>query len=131
MGTAASILLVGLGGFTGAVARYLLGGWVLHHTVAEKFPWSTFSVNVLGCLVMGVLSGFIERLDWFTPQMRLLLLTGLLGGFTTFSAFGLETVYLLRRGELWVAAAYALASVIMCVLALWFGLKAVELLPRG
>ena len=131
MNAAANILLVGLGGFTGAVARYLLGGWVLHHTVAEKFPWSTFSVNVLGCLVMGVLSGFIERLDWFTPQMRLLLLTGLLGGFTTFSAFGLETVYLLRRGELWIAAAYALASVIMCVMALWFGLKAVEILPRG
>jgi len=131
LGTAANILLVGLGGFAGAIARYLLGGWVLHHTVAEKFPWSTFTVNVLGCLVMGVLSGFIERLDWFTPQMRLLLLTGLLGGFTTFSAFGLETVYLLRRGELWIAAAYALASVIMCVMALWFGLKAVEILPRG
>jgi len=128
--SAANILLVGLGGFAGAVARYLLGGWVLHHAMAAKFPWSTFTVNVAGCLVMGVLSGFIERLDWFTPQIRLLLLTGLLGGFTTFSAFGLETVYLLRRGELWIAAAYALGSVVVCVLALWMGLKAIELFPR-
>jgi len=126
----ANILLVGLGGFAGAIARYLAGGWVLHHAIASKFPWSTFTVNVAGCLVMGLLSGLIERLDWFTPHLRLLLLTGLLGGFTTFSAFGLETVYLLRRGEVWIALAYALGSVVVCVLAVWLGLRAVEILPR-
>jgi CrcB protein len=124
----ANILTVGLGGFAGAVARYLLGGWVLHHTLSAKFPWSTFAVNILGCLAIGVLSGLAERLDWFTPPMRLLLLTGLLGGFTTFSAFGLETVHLLRRGELWIAASYALASVLACTLAVWIGMKGVELL---
>jgi len=124
----ANILTVGLGGFAGAVARYLLGGWVLHHTLSAKFPWSTFAVNILGCLAIGVLSGLAERLDWFTPSMRLLLLTGLLGGFTTFSAFGLETVHLLRRGELGIAASYALASVLVCTLAVWIGMKGVELL---
>jgi CrcB protein len=124
----ANILTVGLGGFAGAVARYLLGGWVLHHTLSAKFPWSTFAVNILGCLAIGVLSGLAERLDWFTPSMRLLLLTGLLGGFTTFSAFGLETVHLLRRGELGIAASYALASVLACTLAVWIGMKGVELL---
>jgi CrcB protein len=124
----ANILTVGLGGFAGAVARYLLGGWVLHHTLSAKFPWSTFAVNILGCLAIGVLSGLAERLDWFAPPMRLLLLTGLLGGFTTFSAFGLETVHLLRRGELWIAASYALASVLACTLAVWIGMKGVELL---
>jgi CrcB protein len=62
--------------------------------------------------------------------MRLLLLTGLLGGFTTFSAFGLETVHLLRRGEPWIAASYAAASVVVCVAAVWLGLRLVELLPR-
>lgn len=124
----ANILTVGLGGFAGAVARYLLGGWVLHHTLSAKFPWSTFAVNILGCLAIGVLSGLAERLDWFTPPMRLLLLTGLLGGFTTFSAFGLETVHLLRRGELGIAASYALASVLACTLAVWIGMKGVELL---
>ena len=129
--SAANILLVGLGGFAGAVSRYLLGGWVLHHAMAARFPWSTFTVNVLGCLVMGLLSGMIERLEWFTPQMRLLLLTGLLGGFTTFSAFGLETVFLLRRGEVLIAVAYALSSVAVCVTAVWVGLRMIELLPRG
>ena len=124
----ANILTVGLGGFAGAVARYLLGGWVLHHTLSAKFPWSTFAVNILGCLAIGVLSGLAERLDWFTPPMRLLLLTGLLGGFTTFSAFGLETVHLLRRGELGIAASYVLASVLACTLAVWIGMKGVELL---
>jgi len=131
MSSAANILLVGLGGFAGAVARYLLGGWVLHHTLSAKFPWSTFAVNVLGCLVIGVLSGLAERLEWFSPPVRLLLLTGLLGGFTTFSAFGLETVHLLRRGEPTIALVYALGSVLVCILAVWIGLKTVELLPRS
>jgi len=125
---AGNILVVGLGGFAGSVARYLLGGWVLHHTLSAKFPWSTFAVNVLGCLVIGVLSGLAERLEWFTPAMRLLLLTGLLGGFTTFSAFGLETVHLLRRGEPMVAASYALASVLVCTLAVWIGIRGIEIL---
>lgn len=131
MSSGANILLVGAGGFIGSIARYLLSGWVLHHTLGGKFPWSTFVVNVLGCLFIGVLSGMIERLEWFTPQMRLLLLTGLLGGFTTFSAFGLETVFLLRRGEVLIAVAYALSSVVVCVTAVWVGLRMIELLPRG
>lgn len=131
MSGATNILLVGLGGFAGAVARYLLGGWVLHHTLSAKFPWSTFAVNLLGCLIIGLLSGLAERLEWFSPSMRLLLLTGLLGGFTTFSAFGLETMHLLRRGELWIAAAYVLASVLACVLAVWLGMKGVELLASS
>lgn len=125
-----NLLIVGFGGAAGAVSRYLVGGWVLHHTMAGKFPLSTFTVNAIGCLVIGVLSGFVERLEWFTPQMRLLLFTGLLGGFTTFSAFGLETVYLLRRGELAVAVAYVLASVCVCIAAVWAGWRAVEFLPR-
>ena len=131
MSGATNILLVGLGGFAGAAARYLLGGWVLHHTLSAKFPWSTFAVNLLGCLIIGLLSGLAERLDWFSPSMRLLLLTGLLGGFTTFSAFGLETVHLLRRGELWMAGAYALASVLACVFAVWLGMKGAEILASS
>ena len=127
---ATDLWMVGLGGFAGAVARYVLGGWVLHQTLGAKFPWSTFAVNIVGCLIMGLLSGLAERLEWFTPQVRLLLLTGLLGGFTTFSAFGLETVHLLRRGEIWTATLYAAGSVIICVAAVWVGLKAMEALTR-
>lgn len=125
------IFLVGCGGFLGAVARYLLGGWVLHHTWSGNFPWSTFAVNVIGCLCMGLLSGMIERLDLLYPHLRFLLITGLLGGFTTFSAFGLETVYLLRRGEVLIAGTYAVSSILCCVLAVWIGLRAIELIPRS
>lgn len=121
-----NLLLVGAGGFLGAVSRYLLGGWILHHSVAAKFPWSTFLINILGCLLIGVLSGAAERFDAFTPQVRLFLLTGLLGGFTTFSAFGLETLFLLRRGEWPIALIYAGASVIVCVFAVWVGMRAVR-----
>ena len=125
------MLLVGLGGCAGAVARYLLGGWVLHYALSAKFPWSTFTVNVLGCLIIGMLSGLAEKFDWFSPPLRLLLITGLLGGFTTFSAFGLETVFLLRRGEVWIAALYALTSVVLCVAAVWLGMRTMELVIRN
>jgi len=117
------VLLVGLGGFVGAVARYKLGGLVLHLTVQERFPFSTFAVNVLGCLAVGVLAGMAERQDAFGPDARLFLFTGLLGGFTTFSAFGLEAVYLLRRGEVATAALYAGGSVVLGIAAVWLGLK--------
>src|SRR5688572_8509704 len=105
------LMLVGLGGALGAVARWKLGGVVLHHTSDWKFPLSTFLVNLVGCLAAGVLAGLVTKLDWFTPDARLFLFTGLLGGFTTFSAFGVETVYLLRRADYAVALAYVTLSV--------------------
>jgi fluoride exporter len=123
-----NLLIVGVGGCVGSVARYVLGGWVLHLTAQERFPYSTFAVNVAGCLVAGVLAGLAEKLDLFGPEARLLLFTGVLGGFTTFSAFGLETTYLLRRGETVVAAAYVFGSVLLGVLALWLGMKTVAVL---
>jgi len=125
-----SILLVGLGGFIGSVARYKMGGWVLHLTVQEKFPFSTFAVNIVGCLVVGVLAGWADRVEWFGPDARLFLFTGLLGGFTTFSAFGLESVDLLRRGEILVAAIYMGASMVFGITAVWLGIKLISSLPR-
>lgn len=125
-----NILLVGLGGFIGSVARYTLGGWFSHLTAQEKFPFGTFAVNVAGCLVVGVLAGLAERFELLGPEARLFLFTGLLGGFTTFSAFGLETVLLLRRGEWWVAGLYVGASVLLGITAVWFGIKIVSWLPR-
>ena len=125
-----NILLVGIGGFIGSVARYKVGGWLLHLTVQEKFPYSTFAVNVVGCLIVGVLAGLAERYELFGPGARLFLFTGLLGGFTTFSAFGLETMFLLRRGEPWVAALYVVASVLLGLVAVWIGIKGVYLLPH-
>lgn len=124
------MLLVGLGGFLGAIARYKLGGLVLHMTAQGRFPFSTLTVNVLGCLVAGVLAGLAARHHAFGPDTRLFLFTGLLGGFTTFSAFGLEAVHLIRRGDMAMAALYAGASVVLGITAVWLGLKLVALLPR-
>lgn len=118
-----AIVLVGIGGLLGSVARYKLGGWVLHLTTLEKFPWSTFAVNVAGCFVVGLLAGLVEKYDYFSADTRLFLFTGLLGGFTTFSAFGLDALYLIRRGELLTAASYAGFSVIVGIAAVWLGFK--------
>jgi CrcB protein len=119
-----AIFFVALGGALGSVARYKMSGWVLHHTMGWKFPAGTFAVNVVGCLLAGVLAGLAEKQDLFSADTRLFLFTGLLGGFTTFSAFGLETMYLLRKGELLVAGSNVALSVLVGLLALWAGLGA-------
>ena len=119
------VLLVGVGGFLGSIARYKLGGIVLHYSAAERFPLSTFAVNVLGCLIAGLLAGCVQHYGMFSADTRLFLFTGLLGGFTTFSAFGLESVLLIRRGELSVAASYIALSVVVGMFAFWLGLVAV------
>lgn len=124
------LLLVGLGGFLGAIARWKLGGWLLHLTVQEKFPYPTFAVNVAGCLAIGILAGLAERHDMFGQGARLFLFTGLLGGFTTFSAFGMETLFLLRRGEPWVAALYIATSVVAGLVAVWLGLRMTGVQPH-
>lgn len=116
------LLLVALGGALGSVARYKLSGWILHHTIDWKFPAGTFAVNVIGCLVAGVLAGLAEKHGLLSPDARLLLFTGVLGGFTTFSAFGLETMFLLKRGDIMVAGLNIVLSVLVGLLALWFGL---------
>ena len=116
------LLLVALGGALGSVARYTLSGWILHHTIDWKFPAGTFAVNVIGCLVAGVLAGLAEKHGLLSPDARLLLFTGVLGGFTTFSAFGLETMFLLKRGDIMVAGLNIVLSVLVGLLALWFGL---------
>src|SRR4029077_5806254 len=100
------MLIVALGGASGSVARYKLGGFALHHTESWNFPVSTFAVNLLGCFVIGLLAALAEHHDLFSPSLRLLLFTGLLGGFTTFSAFGYESVFLIRRSLFGVACAY-------------------------
>jgi fluoride exporter len=124
-------LLVALGGALGSVVRFKLGGFTLHHTQSWNFPVSTFSINVLGCLVIGILAALVEHHDLFTPLTRLFLFTGLLGGFTTFSAFGYETVFLLRRGLVTVAGAYAACSVICGLAAVIAGMKLIDLFWRS
>ena len=117
------MLLVAAGGAVGSIARYQIGAWVLARTEAWAFPLGTFIVNVLGCLIAGVLIGVAEYRDFLTLELRLLLFTGFLGGFTTFSAFGVETVALIERGAWSVATAYVLASVVCGIAALFGALK--------
>ena len=117
-------LIVGLGGLLGSMARYKVGGVILHHSASWRFPLSTFVVNVVGCFVIGLLAALVEHRDYFSADARLFLFTGLLGGFTTFSAFGYEGVFLLRRGEIAIAAAYAALSLVCGFAAVWLGFKA-------
>jgi CrcB protein len=121
-----NLLLVGVGGFIGAVLRYLLGGIVLHHTANWKFPASTFAVNVAGCLVAGVLMALAVKHDLLSPPVRLILFTGLLGGFTTFSAFGLETVYLVQRQEFLWAGLNVVSTVCAGIAVLWLGMTLIR-----
>ncbi|MEP7069327.1 MAG: fluoride efflux transporter CrcB [Usitatibacter sp.] len=117
-----AILLVALGGAVGSVARFKASGFVLQHTIDWKFPAGTFVVNVAGCLAAGLLAGYAEKYSYFSAEARLLLFTGFLGGFTTFSAFGLETMHLLRRGDVAVAGLNIVFSVVAGLLALALGL---------
>lgn len=119
------LLLVALGGAIGSMARFKLSGLVLHHTIDWRFPAGTFIVNVVGCLAAGVLAALAEKHDFFDSNVRLLVFTGVLGGFTTFSAFGLETVHLLKRGDVAIAGANVLLSVTLGLVALWIGMAAV------
>lgn len=123
-------LLVGIGGFLGAIARYKLGAAVLQGTGIVRFPIGTFAVNVVGCFAIGLLAGVVARHQVLGADARLFLFTGVLGGFTTFSAFGLESVELLRRGDLGTASLYAGGSVVAGLAAVWLGLRLVELLPH-
>jgi CrcB protein len=116
-----SLLIVALGGAIGSVARFKLSGWILRQTIEWKFPLGTFVVNVLGCLVIGLLAGLVVREDYFDPEIRLFLFTGIIGGFTTFSAFELETFHLLRRGEFAIAGGYMMLSFAVGLFALWLG----------
>jgi fluoride exporter len=120
------ILIVAVGGAVGSVARYKLGGFALHHTQAWNFPVSTFAVNVGGCLAIGILAALVEHHDLFSPSLRLLLFTGLLGGFTTFSAFGYEGVFLLRRGLFSSATSYVLLSVLGGLAGVFVGMKLID-----
>lgn len=120
-----AVLIVALGGALGSVSRYWLSAWLVHRAASWQFPVGTFAVNVLGCLAVGALGGAVAKHDFFSPEVRLLLFTGIAGGFTTFSAFGLETFHLLRKGEATTAAAYVALSVLVGLLALWGGFAAV------
>jgi CrcB protein len=115
------LLWVGFGGFAGAVMRYLASGWVQQASGSVTFPWGTLAVNAAGCLAIGALSYLADTRGILHPEARLFLIVGVLGGFTTFSAFGNETMNLLRDGENLLAGANVGASVLLCLASVWAG----------
>jgi fluoride exporter len=115
------ILLVGCGGFLGSMARYLLGGAVHRMVQSPVFPFGTLVVNVSGCLAIGFLGSLAEVRGLLTPEARVFLLIGVLGGFTTFSSFGYETFQLLRDGETVPALLNVLLQVGLGLFAVWAG----------
>jgi CrcB protein len=121
-----SLLLVMGGGAIGSALRYLVGRAALL-LFGPGFPWGTLAVNLIGGAGMGLLAGFLARHADGEP-LRLLLGVGLMGGFTTFSAFTLETMLMLQRGELLSALGYVSLSVVGALAALALGLSAARVL---
>lgn len=116
-------LIIGLGGALGSMARYGVGLAAARLSPGAAWPWGTLSVNVIGGLLMGLLVGWMGlRAGAGQESLRLFAAVGLLGGFTTFSAFSLETVLMIERREHGLAAAYVLLSVALAVAALFAGL---------
>ena len=119
-----NLLLVAIGGAIGASLRHLSGIAALR-LMGPAFPWGTLFVNIFGSLVMGVFIAWLVKRTGVSNEIRLFFATGILGGFTTFSAFSLDVANLVERGEMSGAVLYVLGSVLLSVLAvfmgLWFG----------
>ena len=116
-----TFVAVAIGGAVGAMLRHGVNLASLRW-LGLGFPWGTFVENVLGCFLMGIAATIFAAKAELAPEWRALIATGLLGGFTTFSAFSLETALMIERGQMGVAALYALLSVCLALLALFGGL---------
>lgn len=113
-------LLVGFAGFVGTLARYWLSGLIARR-YGETFPFGTLIVNALGCFLIGFLFYFFYERTLTAPTTRTVVLIGLLGGFTTFSSYGLQTFTLLRDGEVLLALTNIVASNVLCLVLVWAG----------
>ncbi|KKW77280.1 fluoride efflux transporter CrcB [Acinetobacter bereziniae] len=119
-------LLVACGGAIGASLRY--GAGFLISKPLSLFPWATWSINILGCFLAGVFFAFTLRYPILQQETRLFFMVGILGGFTTFSSFGLETFQLIRQGHFPIALAYTVSSVIVGVVFLTIGFYIVQMI---
>ena len=114
-----NVFIVGLGGFIGSALRYLIGGWAQGLSKSLDFPYGTLTVNLIGCFVIGFLGELAEARGIFTSETRLLVFIGLLGGFTTFSSFGNDTLNLARSGQMFNALTNVAVNVIFGLLLVW------------
>jgi CrcB protein len=120
------VLIVGCGGFVGSALRYMVSGWVHRLLPQLVFPVGTLAVNVVGCLLIGVAGGLVAGRQLLGPELRLFLLIGMLGGFTTFSTFAHETMAMTRDGEVIRAAANVGLQVVLGLVAAWLGYQTVR-----
>jgi len=120
-----TLLIVGLGGGIGSIFRYLTSVLTQKY-VQSLFPWATFLVNVIGCLIIGVLVGLFAKQQIENTDLKLLFITGFCGGFTTFSAFALENIKLFQSGGSFVALLYIALSVLLGIFAVWGGMLLVK-----
>ena len=120
------LLAVAVGGGVGSLARYWLAGWL--QPPGALFNWGIFAVNILGGLLMGLIVEMSALRLNLSPELRAFLTVGILGGFTTFSTFSLDSALLLQRGDYLLAAAYMIGSVVLSIAALFAGLWIVRTL---
>jgi CrcB protein len=120
-----SVILVGIGGLLGSIARYLVASFITS-TISSAFPYGTFVVNITGCLIIGIIFGLSERFDWL-PEWRLFLATGFCGGFTTLSSVAYENIVLLQDKDYLTFASYSILSFVLGLTATFIGLS----LTRG
>jgi CrcB protein len=121
MDTVIRLCSIGLGGFVGAVLRYLVSGWVQDRSGSIAIPFGTAAVNLSGCFIIGILTFLVESRSYFSVETRAFVLIGLLGSFTTFSTFGSETLMLIRSGRMDIAALYSGGQVVVGVMMVWLG----------
>jgi len=121
MAASQNILWIGLGGFIGAVTRYLVSGWIQRLSLWSEFPLGTLGVNVISCLLIGFISGLTDRVELFSPHARLFIFIGILGSFSTFSTFGYEAMALLRDREMAVFLIYVVSHSVFGFSAVWGG----------
>ena len=121
------VLIIALFGALGCLTRYFLSGWV-YTIFGRTFPSGTFAVNIVGAFLIGLIMEFSMRSTLISPALRIGLTIGFLGGLTTFSTFSYETFRLLEDGELLIALANVLVSVVICLLFTWLGILAAKVL---
>jgi CrcB protein len=115
------LLFIGIGGFAGAILRYLLNGYAHQWARTSEFPYGTLLVNILGCLLIGFLTVLVDSHGTLTSESRAFLFVGLLGSLTTYSTFGNETVNLLRNGASTAALLNVSIHLVMGLAAVWSG----------
>lgn len=117
-----NILLIGLGGGVGSILRYLCQKWA-YQLYPHSFPWGTFAVNITGCFLIGLFWGLAFKSFVANESWKLFLMTGICGGFTTFSAFTLESVGLLKEQKTGLFFSYIIASIVLGLFATYAGMK--------